>query len=164
MFRRWATTKAPIVLRPYQEECIQSCMEALATGHSRIGVSSPTGSGKTTMFVSLIARLSPPARRPDATRSLIIVNSVELARQTAENVNAMFPDLTVEIEQGQKNKASGTADVTIATYQSLSQPDRLLKYDRDRLKAIIVDEAHHAAAPSFVSHSNSLCDNYILNF
>ena len=58
-----------------------------------------------------------------------------------------------EIEQGQRNKASGMADVTVATYQTLLQPERLLKFDCDRIKAIIVDETHHAAAPSY-AHLN----------
>ena len=33
-------------LRPYQEECVEECLLSLAAGVSRIGVSSPTGSGK----------------------------------------------------------------------------------------------------------------------
>lgn len=33
-------------LRPYQEECVQECLANLAEGITRIGVSSPTGSGK----------------------------------------------------------------------------------------------------------------------
>lgn len=39
-----------VVLRPYQEECVAACLEALQDGITRIGVSSPTGSGKTTML------------------------------------------------------------------------------------------------------------------
>jgi len=39
-----------IVLRDYQEECVEACLAALREGTSRIGVSSPTGSGKTTML------------------------------------------------------------------------------------------------------------------
>jgi ATP-dependent helicase IRC3 len=38
----------------------------------------------------------------------------------------------------------------MATYQSLLSAGRLDKYDPNMLKAIIVDEAHHAAAPSYV--------------
>ncbi|KAF8306196.1 P-loop containing nucleoside triphosphate hydrolase protein [Clavulina sp. PMI_390] len=148
-FRRYASTTPAITLRPYQEACINSCLEALGAGHSRIGVSSPTGSGKTTMFVSLIERLGPRNGNDDASRSLIIVNSVELVRQTAESVRRLFPQLTVEIEQGSKNNASGFADVTVATYQTLLQPHRLEKFRPEHLKAIIVDEAHHAAAPSY---------------
>jgi ATP-dependent helicase IRC3 len=37
---------------------------------------------------------------------------------------------------------------TIATYQTLSNPERLKKFDPSRFKLVIVDEAHHAAALS----------------
>jgi len=70
----------------------------------------PTGSGKTTVFVSLLHNIPLNERRPAATSTLIIVNSIELATQAANQVKNMFPKTTVEIEQG-KNKASGLADV-----------------------------------------------------
>lgn len=98
-------------LRPYQESCLQACLEALSSGITRIGVSLPTGSGKTTVFVSLLARISPPHDFPEANKALIIVNSIELARQSAAQVHHLYPELTVEIEQGTKHKASGLADV-----------------------------------------------------
>ncbi len=41
---------------------------------------------------------------------------------------------------------------TVATYQTLNNIDRLKKLDPSRFKLIIVDEAHHAAAPSQVPH------------
>jgi len=53
----------PVVLRSYQNECIQSCLEALASGVTRIGVSLPTGSGKTTVFLSLLSQIRPPQIR-----------------------------------------------------------------------------------------------------
>ncbi len=40
----------PAYLRPYQVEAIESCMDALSRGVRRMGVSSPTGSGKTVML------------------------------------------------------------------------------------------------------------------
>ncbi|RXW20633.1 hypothetical protein EST38_g5219 [Candolleomyces aberdarensis] len=61
----------------------------------------------------------------------------------------MFPDWTVEIEQGAKHKATGLADFTVATYQTLLNPERLAKFDPQKTKAVIIDEAHHAAAPSY---------------
>lgn len=100
-----------VVLRPYQEHCLDACMYALDTGSSRIGISLPTGSGKTTVFICLLSRLSHPAQNSDATRSLIVVNSIELARQSANQVTRLFPDWSVEIEQGTKHRASGFADV-----------------------------------------------------
>ncbi len=97
-------------LRPYQESCLEACTDALKAGVSRIGVSLPTGSGKTTVFITLLSLVKPPKDKPDATRSLVIVNSVELALQTAAQTKRLFPEWTVEIEQGSQ-KASGFADL-----------------------------------------------------
>ena len=76
-------------------------------------MSLPTGAGKTVVFVSLLERLQELSRNPQATRSLIIVNSVELARQAADQARKLFPHLTVEIEQGARYTASGLADVCV---------------------------------------------------
>jgi superfamily II DNA or RNA helicase len=50
-----------------------------------------------------------------ATKSLIIVNTIELAKQAAERVHQILGSkgVTVEIEQGQKYKATGMADVWV---------------------------------------------------
>ncbi|KAI0639485.1 P-loop containing nucleoside triphosphate hydrolase protein [Trametes polyzona] len=143
-----AVSKAPVVLRPYQELCLDACLDALKAGSTRIGVSLPTGSGKTTVFISLLSRLEAPRDAPEATRSLVIVNSIELARQTAAQARRLFPDWSVEIEQG-KHHATGTADLTVATFQTLLRSNRLDKFRAQYMKALIVDEAHHAAAPSY---------------
>lgn len=101
----------PVHLRPYQEKCVQACTDAVKAGIMRCGVSLPTGSGKTVIFLHLLSRLQPPASNPGATQSLVLVNSIELARQTAEQARRLFPEWTVEIEQGTKNDASGSADL-----------------------------------------------------
>jgi len=104
----------PVVLRSYQNECIQSCLEALASGVTRIGVSLPTGSGKTTVFLSLLSQIPSPPTNPNATRSLVIVNSIELARQSAEQAARLFPNWSIEIEQGNKHSATGLADLYVS--------------------------------------------------
>lgn len=95
-------------LRPYQETAVSACLSALSAGLTRIGVSSPTGSGKTTMFMSLIPRVETTEQR---SRVLILVGSVELASQ-AENAakRILREGWRVEVEQG-KRVASGTADM-----------------------------------------------------
>ncbi|KAG8925733.1 hypothetical protein FRC00_003685, partial [Tulasnella sp. 408] len=168
---RQTPAKDTITLRPYQEECINTCIDLITSGAgiTRIGVSLPPGSGKTVIFCTLISLLPSPKDRPDASKSLILVDSVELAKQAAEKLSAICPHLTVEIEQGQARRATGSADVTVATYQTLNILERLRKFDPSLFKVIIVDEAHHAAAPSYVKilslfnseiaafhHSNSL--------
>lgn len=145
-----SSTTPAFSLRPYQEECIRDCLSALSSGVTRIGVSSPTGSGKTTIFTHLIDRM--PPRPTGGDRVLIIVNSIELALQAANAVTSIFPEKSVEIEQGAKYKASGLADVTVATYQTLNRSqERLNKFDPAWYKAVVVDEAHHAAAPSYLN-------------
>jgi superfamily II DNA or RNA helicase len=101
-------TVSSVVLRPYQEAAITSCLEALSSGLTRIGVSSPTGSGKTTMFMSLIPEIPERGQR---TRTLILVSSVDLASQAEGAARRMLgPEYRIEVEQG-KRMASGTADV-----------------------------------------------------
>ncbi|SCZ91483.1 BZ3500_MvSof-1268-A1-R1_Chr1-2g01439 [Microbotryum saponariae] len=144
----------PFKLRPYQIDCINTILDTLSTTElSRLGISSPTGSGKTAMFTELIPRL--PARiHPDtaqlANRVLILVGTIQLAKQAAEVVKTTYPALHVEVEQGD-NDASGFADVTVATFQAshsrfdgrtLARSDlaRLDKFDPSTFKAVIVDE------------------------
>jgi ATP-dependent helicase IRC3 len=73
-------------------------------------VSLPTGAGKTAVFISLLSSLEPRNNSPDATRSLVIVNSIELAKQAAAQAKRLRPDWVIEIEQG-RYKASGDADL-----------------------------------------------------
>ncbi|EKM53554.1 uncharacterized protein PHACADRAFT_99640 [Phanerochaete carnosa HHB-10118-sp] len=152
VFVRGLSTRPPplgVKLRDYQEDALQACTNALASGESPIAVSLPTGSGKTVVFLTLLlSRITPPTANPDATRSLVIVNSVELARQTVLQARKLFPHLHIAVDQGSK-RASPHADLTVATYQSLVKPDRLSAYDPRTLKAIVVDEAHHATSSSY---------------
>ena len=116
-FSRLLTTQpqlrkvSPFILRPYQEICLKACLDAHTSGASRIGVSLPTGAGKTAVFISLLSSLEPRNGRLDAIKSLVIVNSIELAKQAAAQAKHLRPDWVVEIEQGSKHRASGDADL-----------------------------------------------------
>lgn len=46
--------------------------------------------------------------------------------------------------------SSGTADITVCSVQSLIRPDRLAKFNPEWAKLILIDEAHHAAAPTYL--------------
>src|SRR5436309_2738353 len=69
-----------IVLREYQEECIQAVVSFLEAGHKRLGVSLATGAGKTVIFTHLIDRV--PAV-DDASQTLILAHRRELVEQAA---------------------------------------------------------------------------------
>ncbi|KAM0754282.1 P-loop containing nucleoside triphosphate hydrolase protein [Meredithblackwellia eburnea MCA 4105] len=177
------TTRPPeFKLRPYQQDCIRSILQALYPAReqeddlqptglerdrrvTRVGVSAPTGSGKTATFISLLPHL-PSLHHPSyphtvtGKKILIVVPTVDLVAQTVAVVKALNSGLSVEVEQG-KNEASLTSDVIVATYQSLSWNShrRLAKFNPELFKAVIVDEAHHATSPSYLGileHFNPL--------
>ncbi|KAF1811496.1 P-loop containing nucleoside triphosphate hydrolase protein [Eremomyces bilateralis CBS 781.70] len=135
-----------IKLRDYQEECIQSVLSYLRKGHQRLGVSLATGSGKTVIFTQLIERIP---SKDVASQTLILAHRRELVEQAARHCTGQYPDRTIEIEMG-SNHATGHADITIASVQSITSGDRLEKYDPSRFKLILVDEAHHIVAPKYL--------------
>ena len=48
------------------------------------------------------------------------------------------------------DRASGAADITVASIQSLKSWDRIDKYNPKRFKLVLVDEAHHIVAPGYL--------------
>lgn len=140
-------TSPKIQLREYQEECIQAVLSYLQAGHKRLGVSLATGSGKTIIFTHLINRIPSVG---DATQTLILAHRRELVEQAARHCTIAYPDKDVEIEMG-NNIASGVADITIASIQSITSGDRLQKFDPSRYKLVLVDEAHHIVSSTYLT-------------
>ncbi|KAM0259254.1 hypothetical protein ACHAQJ_003459 [Trichoderma viride] len=134
-------------LRDYQEECIKSVVLSLKRGHKRVGISLATGSGKTVIFTSLVDKIHDRVR--DANQTLILAHRRELVEQAAKHCQLAYPDKRIEIEMGSLH-ASGTADITIASIQSITSRDRLDKYDPSKFKLVLVDEAHHIVAPGYL--------------
>lgn len=69
-----------VTLYPCQKAGITACLKALRRGFTRLGVSSPTGSGKTTTFINLLPRI--PLREV-GNQVLILVPTVTIANQVA---------------------------------------------------------------------------------
>ncbi|WBW70940.1 mitochondrial DNA branch migration helicase Irc3 [Schizosaccharomyces osmophilus] len=134
------------VLRPYQEECIESCCRAFKAGKKRVGISLATGSGKTALFPHLIQKT--PELRTNANQCLILVHRRELAQQAYAVCLESFKKENVEIDMGSQH-ATGKAPITVASPMSL-KGDRLQKYNPENFKLVIVDEVHHLAAPTYL--------------
>ncbi|KAL7627634.1 putative ATP-dependent helicase IRC3 [Parahypoxylon ruwenzoriense] len=134
-------------LRNYQEECIQSVLTSLKNGHKRLGISLATGSGKTVIFTQLIDRIAPSL--DGASQTLVLAHRRELVEQAARHCTNAYPGKVIEIEMGNMH-ASGFADVTIASIQSITSGDRISKFDPSRFKLVLVDEAHHIVAPGYL--------------
>lgn len=99
------------------------------------------------IFTELIGRVRPSTK--DATQTLILVHRRELVEQAARHCSRRYPSKSVEIEMG-NSEASGIADITIASVQSINSRDRIDKFDPARFKLILVDEAHHIVAAGYL--------------
>ena len=129
-------------LRPYQSEALDAIDDALGKGVRRPLVVLPTGGGKTIVFAQL------PKRHNG--KMLVLAHRQELLTQAQEKILWANPELTVEIEQGQ-NIADMKSDVIVASTATLGRANskRLEKFHPHQFATIVIDEAHHAAAPSY---------------
>lgn len=139
-------TSSKITLREYQEECIQAVISYLDAGHKRLGISLATGAGKTVIFTHLIDRI---AAVGNASQTLILAHRRELVEQAARHCTLAYPDKHVDVEMG-RVQASGAADITVASIQSITSSDRLQKFDPSRYKLVLVDEAHHIVSQTYL--------------
>lgn len=122
-------------------------LSSLEHGHKRLGISLATGAGKTVIFTQLIDRIRPPSA--NATQTLILAHRRELVEQAARHCTNAYPDKSVDIEMGNIH-ASGYADITIASIQSITSGERIDKFVPSRFKLVLVDEAHHIVAPGYL--------------
>ena len=99
------------------------------------------------IFTQLIDRVKP--RDKDSDQTLILAHRQELVEQAARHCINAYPTKRVEIEMA-SNQASGHADITVASIQSIMSGDRISKFNPDRFKLILVDEAHHIVAPNYM--------------
>ena len=130
-------------LRPYQQEAIDSIRHFIDKGISRHLVVLPTGAGKTVIFAHL------PAALNNSLPMLVLAHREELLVQAKEKLHWSNPHLNIEIEQAE-NYASH-ADIVVASVPTLGREnsDRIKRFPTDYFKSIVIDEAHHAAAPTY---------------
>lgn len=128
-----------VALRPYQHDALAAIADAAARGVSRQLVHLPTGTGKTIIFAALIA-----AR---GGRALVLVHRDELVTQAVDKIRLFLPDAAIGIVKGDRNECD--AAIIVGSVQTLSRPGRLAQLTPPDFATIIVDEAHHAAAPTY---------------
>lgn len=133
-----ATLAAGMRLRPYQEQALAAVAAAEDAGTRRQMLVMPTGAGKTVVFASLIGR-----RR---VKSLVLAHRDELIEQAADKIRAVIPGATTGIVKAGRD--DHWAPVVIASVQTL-RGKRLAQLASYRFGLVIVDEAHHAAAPTY---------------
>lgn len=136
-------------LRPYQTESIARCF-ALWEGTDgrppmqRIALQLPTGAGKTVVFTKLIRQAR--EERGFGT-ALVLAHRDELVQQAADKLRHDDPELRVGICKAKDNEVTDV-DVIVGSVQTLCRQKRLAQLPE--IDLVIVDEAHHAVAASYV--------------
>ncbi|CAF9934496.1 MAG: hypothetical protein HETSPECPRED_009257 [Heterodermia speciosa] len=99
------------------------------------------------IFTQLIDHVKPP--NSHAIQTLILVHRRELVEQAARHCTNAYPGKTIDIEMGNTH-STGAADITIASVRSLTSGNRMTKFNPQCFKLILVDEAHHIVASSYM--------------
>ena len=134
-----------IRLRDYQQDAVDAVHAAHGQGVRRPAAVLATGAGKS-IIIAEVARTSRHGVA-GGKRVVILAHREELVEQNAQKVRDVAPDLRVGIVQGQAYNQVA-AHVVSASVATLANPLRRAQL-RD-VGLVVVDEAHHAPAASYV--------------
>jgi superfamily II DNA or RNA helicase len=149
-------------LREYQAAALDAVRSAWARGVQRPAVVAPTGAGKTVMFAHLIkdhldrhARATTDPAFRFASRAVVLVHRDELADQAIDKINQVLHDPEIRVGKVKATDNDVAAHVVVASVQTLAQPGRIAQLldpdgtDYAPIGLVVVDECHHAVAPSW---------------
>jgi len=128
--------------RPYQQDVIDGALSLWRDGLRRIAAVLATGAGKTVIF-SIIARLSRMAGKP----VLVIAHRKELIDQAIDKLRQVDPDARIGRLQGTAKQYR--AEIVVGSIQTASTPTTLALLKTRTWGLVIIDETHHAAAPTY---------------
>ncbi len=150
---RSATGESPVLLSPlelrldpFQERLLELIAVARQQGQHRNLLVSATGTGKTVMAAVDYARLAETLPRA---RVLFVAHREEILEQSRSTFRYALRDHAFG-EKWVGRSRPARFDHVFASIQSLNASD-LTHLDRDHFDVVIVDEFHHAAAPSYTT-------------
>jgi len=137
-----------VQLRPYQEAAVDGVFEAWQTSRSTLLVQ-PTGTGKTVVCAHVIDRL------PEG-RVMVLAHREELIFQAADKIQRVTgrpPDIEMAEMRADHGPLWDRARVVVSSIQTQcagrNGDTRMKRFDPADFGLVIVDEAHHATAPTY---------------
>lgn len=113
----------------------------------------PTGTGKTRLFASIVKDIhNQSIENKKAFKVLILAHRQELIRQISENIGVRYGIAHGKIMS--KNWEEEFYPTQVASIQTLIR--RLEKWENKNFDFIIIDEAHHALAPTYIK----ICETF----
>lgn len=131
-------------LRPYQQEAVRNVLETWRDGVDRTLLVLPTGCGKTIVFCRVVEEVM----RGEATRCLILAHRAELLDQAADKYQRLT-GMAVAMEKAQETCLNSWFNTVVGSVQSFSEK-RLARFPHDYFSHIVIDEAHHTLASTYM--------------
>lgn len=142
-------TAHQLPLREYQRAALDAVYDAWSVDVQRPAVVAPTGAGKTVMFAHLIKEHMASVLGKE--RAVVLVHRDELADQAMAKIRQVAPDLTVgKVKAGDNDVAADVVVCSVPTLAREHRMDQLLDSSLPPVGLVIVDECHHAVAPSWL--------------
>ncbi len=131
-----------IAPRDYQRDAIAAIFAAQERGLQRVLLTLPTGAGKTVVFSLVIEQMLVRGGRV-----LVLVHRDELLQQAVAKLrDVLGPAADIGIVKAEHDEP--TTQIVVASVQTLAHERRLRRLGTGFI-LIVIDEAHHAAAPTY---------------
>lgn len=133
-----------VTLRDYQLAAVDSVLQHHEDGVRRQLAVLPTGGGKTVVFSAIAKAIDGP--------TLVLAHRDELLDQAIAKLGLVWPE--AEVGKLRADVDESDAHVVVASVATASRDRRLDKLADRQWSTVIVDEAHHAPARSYVKVLN----------
>ncbi len=148
--------------RPWQRTALESLNRIRESGYSRALVAVATGMGKTWLAAFDACQVGKVLDRPP--RVLVIAHRGQILAQAESAlsllIDSTFGDGTSSWYIGDQSDLSGS--LVIASIQKLARPEGLKRIASERFDYVVIDEVHHAEAPSYRRVMSHLDCGFIL--
>lgn len=129
--------------RDYQLAALEALDTGRSSGARRQLVALPTGAGKTIVAAFDIKDIL----QTELGGALFMAHRDELISQAADKISRVWPEATVGRVKASDNELG--REITVASVQTIYRDDRLQDVVRHPYAVLYIDEAHHAAAPTY---------------
>ncbi len=130
-------------LRPYQQEASRAIREEWEKGTRSCLLVLPTGTGKTIVFADVIENIL-----REGGRALILAHRAELLDQAADKIMKVT-GLGCAVEKAEQTAENTWFNITVGSIQSMNEK-RLERIKPDEYTHVIIDEAHHTLATTYM--------------
>jgi len=134
-----------IVLRDFQEVCIEECRDAIRRGYRSLIIVAPTGAGKTVIGASIIQSADDLQKQ-----SMFMAHRRELIRQTANKLWDFGVSHGVIMAGIPMSQWQGVQIASIDTLRArYMNPKKKNQPELPKVAILMVDEAHRSMSPTY---------------